>query len=80
MPLGEKEIEEIAKKVAEKLNKGLNAEQQKPAPKCGFRWQENALILECESEADRNRAKEILETGDVLIKVTPKDEERGKES
>jgi len=75
MPLGENDIDEIAKRVAERLGKGLNIESQKPAPSCEFKWREDALILECETPADRDRAKEILDSGDVVIKVKPSDEE-----
>lgn len=80
MPLDKNEIEEIAKKVAEMITKGTEVELQKPAPKCEFKWKDDALVLECQSTADRDRAKEILEKGDVIIKVKPKSEEgtRGK--
>jgi hypothetical protein len=66
MPLDENEIEEIAKKVAEMLNKGMKLEPQKPFPKCELTWKDDAAVLECESIADRDRAKEILEKGDVI--------------
>jgi hypothetical protein len=81
MPLDKNEIEEIVKKVvAEMLSKGIKVEPEKAAPKCGVTWKDDALVLECESTADRDRAKEILEKGDVVIKVKPKSEEgtRGK--
>jgi len=78
MALDKDEIEEIAKKVAEIVSKGMRVEPQKPAPKCNLTWKEDALVLECESTADRDRAKEILDKGDVIIKVKPKVEERTK--
>jgi len=78
MALEKKEIEEIAKKVAEMLSENMKVEPQKPAPNCELRWKDDALVLECESEADRDRAKDILEKGDVIIKVKPKDEKEGK--
>ena len=71
MALEKDEIEEIAKRVAEMINKGTIVEPQKPAPKCNFTWKEDGLVLECESTADRDRAKEILDKGDVIIKVKP---------
>ncbi len=43
--------------------------------KCEFVWKDDALVLECESEKDRDRAKDILDKGDVIIKVKPRDEE-----
>ena len=78
MALEKDEIEEIAKRVAEIVSKGMRVEPQKPAPKCNLTWKEDALVLECESTADRDRAKEILDKGDVIIKVKPNDEERTK--
>ena len=79
MALEENEIDEIAKKVAEKLSKGMRVEPQKPVPKCELKWKDDALILECESTADRDRAKDILDKGDVIIKIRPRDEEQRKE-
>lgn len=38
-------------------------------PKCEFKWKDDALVLECQSTGDRDRAKEILEKGDVILKV-----------
>ena len=78
MALEKDEIEEIAKRVAEIISKGMRVEPQKPAPKCNLTWKDDALVLECESSADRDRAKEILDKGDVIIKVKPKGEERTK--
>ena len=78
MALDKDEIEEIAKRVAEIITKGMRVEPQKPAPKCNLTWKDDALVLECESTADRDRAKEILDKGDVIIKVKPKVEERTK--
>lgn len=78
MALDKNEIEEIAKRVAEILTKGMKLEPQEPAPRCDFAWKDDALVLECESTADRDRAKEILDKGDVIIKVKPKGEERTK--
>ena len=81
MALDKDEIEEIVKKVvAEILSKGVRVEPQKPVPNCGFTWKDDALVLECESTADRDRAKEILDKGDVIIRVKPKGEERTKGS
>jgi len=80
MALDKDEIEEIAKRVAEIITKGMRVEPQKPAPKCDLTWKDDALVLECESTADRDRAKEILDKGDVIIKVKPKGEERTKGS
>ena len=80
MALDKDEIEEIAKRVAEIVSKGMRVEPQKAAPKCGFTWKDDALVLECESTVDRDRAKEILDKGDVIIKVKPKGEERAKGS
>lgn len=80
MALDKEEIEEIAKRVAEIITKGMRVEPQKPAPKCNLTWKDDALVLECESTADRDRAKEILDKGDVIIKVKPKGEERTKGS
>ena len=74
MALDKKEIEEIAKRVAEIINEGGMKLDQKPEPKCEFMWKDNNLILECETEADRDKAKDILNKGDVIIKVKPKDE------
>ena len=78
MALDKNEIEEIAKRVAEILSKGMKVEPQKPAPKCEHTWTDGALILECESTEDRDRAKEILDKGDVIIRVKAKGEERSK--
>ena len=78
MALDKDEIEEIAKRVAEIITKGMRVEPQKPAPTCDLTWKDDALVLECESIADRDRAKEILDKGDVIIKVKIKDEERPK--
>jgi hypothetical protein len=81
MPVEKNEIEEIVKKVvAEVLAEGKKLESLKPVPKCEIKWKDDAIILECESTADRDRAKEILEKGDVILKVKPKSEEdmRGK--
>jgi hypothetical protein len=81
MALDKDEIEEIVKRVvAEIITKGMRVEPQKPAPKCNLMWKDDALVLECESTADRDRAKEILDKGDVIIKVKPKGEERTKGS
>ena len=80
MALDKDEIEEIAKRVAEIITKGMRVEPQKPAPKCILTWKEDALVLECESTVDRDRAKEILDKGDVIIRVKPKSEERAKGS
>lgn len=80
MALDKDEIEEIAKRVAEIITKGVRVEPQKPAPKCELTWKDDALVLECESTADRDRAKEILDKGDVIIRVKPKGEERTKGS
>lgn len=80
MALDKEEIEEIAKRVAEIITKGMRVEPQKPAPKCNLTWKDDALVLECESTADRDRAKEILDKGDVIIKVKPKGEESTKGS
>lgn len=80
MALDKDEIEEIAKRVAEIITKGMRVEPQKPAPKCNLTWKNDALVLECESTADRDRAKEILDKEDVIIKVKPKGEERTKGS
>ena len=68
------------KRVAEIITKGMRVEPQKPAPKCNLTWKEDALVLECESTGDRDRAKEILDKGDVIIRVKPKGEERTKGS
>jgi len=78
MALDKNEIEEIAKRVAEMLSEGMRIDPQKPAPKCDFTWKDDALVLECESTADRDRAKEILDKGDVIIKVKPKGEEHAR--
>jgi len=78
MALEKDEIEEIAKRVAEIITKGMRVEPQKPAPKCDLTWKDDALVLECESTVDRDRAKEILDKGDVIIRVKPKGEERTK--
>ena len=78
MALSEEEINEIAKKVAEKLRKSMQVEPQKPEPKCEFKWEDDTLILECDSTADRERAKDILDKGDVVIKVKPKEGEQRK--
>ena len=78
MALDKNEIEEIAKRVAEILSEGIRLEAQKPVPKCDLTWKDDALVLECESTADRDRAKEILDKGDVIIKVKPEGEERTK--
>lgn len=78
MPLDKNEIEEIVKKVVAEMlsiSKGIKVEPEKAAPKCGVTWKDDALVLECESTADRDRAKEILEKGDVILKVKPKSEE-----
>ncbi len=81
MALDKDEIEEIVKRVVgEMISKGMRVEPQKPAPKCNLTWKEDALVLECESTVDRDRAKEILDKGDVIIKVKPKGEERTKGS
>ena len=37
-------------------------------------WKDNSLVLECETEEDRDKAKDILNKGEVIIKVKPKDE------
>lgn len=80
MPLDKNEIEEIAKRVAEMITQRRDVELEKPAPRCEFKWKDDALVLECQSTADRDRAQEILEKGDVVIRVKPKSEEdtRGK--
>jgi len=78
MALDKNEIEEIAKRVAEILSKGMRVEPHKPVPKCDFTWKDDALVLDCESTTDRDRAKEILDKGDVIIKVKAKGEERSK--
>jgi hypothetical protein len=79
MPLDRNEIEEIVKRVvAEILSKGMKVEPQKLCPKCDFTWKDDALVLDCESTTDRDRAKEILDKGDVIIKVKAKGEERSK--
>lgn len=76
MPLDKNEIEEIVKKVVvEVLSKGAKVEPLTPVPKCEVTWKDDALVLECQSTADRDRAKEILESGDVILKVKPKSEE-----
>ena len=75
MALTKEEIETIAKKAAEIVIKGMREDPHKPAPKCEFAWKDNALVLECESEKDRDRAKDILDKGDVIIKVKPRGEE-----
>jgi len=75
MPLEKDEIQEIAKKVVEMLGKDIKAEPEKAAPKCEIKWKDDALVLECQSTADRDRAKEILEKGDVILKIKPKSEE-----
>ena len=80
MALDKDEIEEIAKRVAEMISNGMRVEPQKPAPKCNLTWKEDALVLECESTVDRDRAKEILDKGNVIIKVKPKGEEHTKGS
>jgi len=80
MALEKDEIEEIVKRIAEIITKDMRVEPQKPAPKCNFTWKEDALVLECESTVDRDQAKEILDKGDVIIKVKPKGEERAKGS
>ena len=73
MALDKSEIEEIVKKVvAEMADEG---KKLKPTPRCEIKWKDDALVLECQSKTDRDRAKEILEKGDVIIKVKPKDEE-----
>lgn len=72
----DKEIAQIAKKVAEMLAKGMKRGPEKPTPRCEFKWEDDALVLECESPADRDRAKDILEKGDVRIRVKPRDEEQ----
>ncbi len=74
MALTKDEIEAIAKKAAEIVVKGMRDDPQKPAPKCEFVWEDDALVLECESEKDRDRAKDILDKGDVIIKVRPQNE------
>jgi len=73
MALENEDIEKIAKLVAEKLGKSMKLDQ-KPEPKCEFKWQDNSLVLECETEGDRDKAKDILNKGEVIIKVKPKDE------
>jgi hypothetical protein len=79
MAVSKDEIEEIVRRVvAEMISKGMRVEPQKPAPKCNLTWKDDALVLECESTADRDRAKEILDKGEVIIKVKPKVEERTK--
>ncbi len=73
--LTKEELAEIAKQAAEIVVKGMKVDSQKPAPKCEFAWKDDALVLECESEKDRDRAKDILDKGDVIIKVKPRGEE-----
>lgn len=75
MALTKEEIEAIVKKTVEKAIKDMKVDSQKPAPKCEFTWKDDALVLECESEKDRDRAKDILDKGDVIIKVKPRNEE-----
>jgi hypothetical protein len=75
MALTKEEIEAIVKKTVEKVIKDMKVDSQKPAPKCEFAWKDDALVLECDSEKDRDRAKDILDKGDVIIKVKPRNEE-----
>ena len=77
MALENEDIEKIAKLVAEKLGKSMKLDQ-KPEPKCEFKWKDDSLILECETEEDRDKAKDILSKGEVTIKVKPKSEEQRK--
>jgi hypothetical protein len=78
MALEKGEIEAIAKLVAEQLKADMKAEQQKREPKCDFKWKEDGLILECETPEDRDQAREILNKGDVVIKIKPKGEAQKK--
>lgn len=79
MARDENEVDEIARRVVQMLtNQGMKVEPQKPEPKCELKWEDDALVLECESSSDRDLAKDILDKGDVIIKVIPKDEKQRK--
>jgi hypothetical protein len=47
-------------------------------PRCQRLAKDDDLILECETEEDRDKAKDILNKGEVIIKVKPKSEEQRK--
>lgn len=47
----------------------LNEANLPKFPNCTPTWTDTDLVLICDTPADRDRAKEILEKGDVILKV-----------
>lgn len=52
----------------------MDEQKKKEPPKCELRWEEDRVVLECETAEDRDRAAKALEEGEVIVKVKVKKE------